>query len=196
MSDTNQIKQNSVVPLRPSEQKYHRVRIMADPKHPKTVEVVEDLLSRCELSRCECTTDEGVSTWSLIVPEDFLDLALECLAVTVPVDREFFESGEGKIFYVTREEWFRLGGAAEDTARCWGGDSIDGFQTEVNQQLRAMIQMSLQDLPWPGDGTGDEIFGRIENKVTDEMDVLTWGEDEIREAVRKAYEREKNHAKE
>jgi hypothetical protein len=48
----------------------------------------------------------------------------------------------------------------------------------------------MQNLSWPGDKAGDEIFGRIEDKVNDEMDVFTWTEDDIHEAVQEAFKSE------
>jgi len=177
----------NVIPIRPGKNRFHRVRIIVNPNDSRSVEVVESLLSKCELARCESSTEEGVSTWSLIVTEDLLDEALDGIAVTVPVDYELFQTDEGQLFLVTSKEWRPLGGVAEDTATCWEGDDLEDFESEVTQELKNLIQAEMEDLPWPGDDSGDEVFAKIEDRVLAEMDVFTWSEEDVSEAVQTAF---------
>ena len=180
-----------VIPIRAGQDRYHRVRVTANPNDSRTVDVVESLLSKCELARCESSTEESASTWSLVVRKELLDEALDGIAITIPIDYELFRDEEGRQYLVTSKEWFRLGGIAEDTATCWEDDDLEDFETEVSQILKNLFQNEIGKLPWPGDGAGDEIFGKIEDQVMLEMDVFTWTEEDVHESVQAAYKEAK-----
>ncbi|MCA9450081.1 MAG: hypothetical protein KC931_23365 [Candidatus Omnitrophica bacterium] len=177
-----------VVPIRPNRNQLHRVRITADPGNPKTVEIVEELLTKCDLSRCECTDRDGSSTWTVIVPEESLDIALEGIAVTVPIEGELFESGEGHMYWATGEEWFRLGGIAEDEARCWEEDNQEDFESAVTEEINSMIDSEIDRLPWPSVDFRTSHSEQVREEAFEELDVFTYSEDDIQEAVQSAFD--------
>jgi len=45
----------------------------------------------------------------------------------------------------------------------------------------------MENLPWPGDSTGDDILGRVEDTVLEEVDFLAVSEEEIQDAVWETY---------
>lgn len=184
-NDTNE--SNEPISIHPQQTRFYHVRITADPTNPRSVDVVEELLTKCVLSRCTSSSEDGTSVWDIIVHEELLDEALDGIAVTVPVDYELFKDEEGHLCLVTSKEWYRLGGIAEDTATCWEGDDLDDFEGEVTQDLRNLIQAELEEIPWPGDDIGDEIFGRTEERVIAEMDVYAWSEEDVYDSVQAAY---------
>lgn len=177
-----------VVPIRPNQNKFHRVRITADPANLKTVEIVETLLMKCDLSRCECTGRDGSSTWIVIVPEDLLDTALEGIAVTIPIEGELFESGEGHMYWVTSDEWFRLGGIAEDEARCWEGDEQEDFESAITEEIQTMVDSEIDRLPWPSADFRTSHSEQVREEAIEELDVFTCSEDDIQEAVQSAVD--------
>jgi len=178
-----------VVPIRPNQNKFHRVRITADPANFRTVEIVETLLMKCDISRCDCTGRDGSSTWIVIVPEDLLDTALEGIAVTVPIEGELFESGEGHMYWVTSEEWFRLGGIAEDEARCWEGNGSEDFESAVTEEINSMINSEIERLPWPDAAFRTSHSEQVREDAIEELDVFTCSEDDIQEAVQSAFDK-------
>lgn len=179
---------NDVVAIEPNKETLFRVRVTADPSNPKTVEIVESLLTACDLSRCECTGGDGSSTWTIVVPERLLDTALEGIAVTVSIEGELFESGECHMYWVTGEEWFRLGGVAEDVARCRDGDDSEDFESAIGEEIRALVDAEIDRLPWPSTDVRTTYSDRVREEAMEELDVFTCSEDEIQEAVQSAFD--------
>lgn len=176
-----------VVPMLPNQNKFHRVRITADPANLKTVEIVETLLAKCDLSRCECSGHDGSSTWIVIVPEELLDTALEGIAVTIPIEGELFQSGEGHMYWVTSEEWFRLGGIAEDEARCWEGNGSEDFESAITEEIKTMINSEIDRLPWPDVAFRTSHSEQVREEAMEELDIFTASEEHIQEAIQTAF---------
>lgn len=179
---------NDVVAIGPNKETLFRIRVTADPAHPRTIEIVESLLTACDLSRCECTGRDGSSTWTIVVAESLLDTALEGIAVTVPIEGELFQSGECHMYWVTSETWHRLGGIAEDVARCWDGDDSEDFESAIGEEIRALVDAEIDRLPWPSTDVRTNYSDRVREEVMGELDVLTCSEDDIQESVQSAFD--------
>jgi len=135
MSRIDPSKNGKVVLLRPRDGQLYRIRITVDPNDFQSLALAESLLAKCELSRCDHASEDGVTTWSIIGTEDLVDQALDGVAVTVPIETEFFETDEGCFYLVTNTEWFILQGIAEEVARCWCGESLENFEYEIHQDV-------------------------------------------------------------
>lgn len=180
---------NDVVAIEPNKETLFRVRVTADPANPRTVEIVESLLTACDLSRCECTGRDGSSTWTIVVPERLLDTALDGISVTVPIESELFQSGECHMYWVTGDDWHRLGGIAEDEARCWGGDDSEDFESAIAEEVSAMIDAEIDRLPWPSPDTRTTFSERVRAEAMEELEVFTCSEEDILVAVKTAFDR-------
>lgn len=177
-----------VTPLHPSGDKNYGVRVTAHPDDPRSIEIVENLLSRCELSLCESSTEVGVSIWLIIVPEDLVDEALRGIAVVVPVDYEFFKTMEGKIFVVTATEVYQLSGYGEETALCWEGEDLIEFDFAVSRIIGDQMSIELQELIDENPKEDEDLLAEVQDRAWAKANIYRWGEEDVREAVRESFQ--------
>jgi hypothetical protein len=92
------------------------------------------------------------------------------------------------MYWVTGEEWFRLGGVAEDEARCWESDGSEDFEAAVTEEIKTMVDSEIDRLPWPSVDFRTSHSEQVREEAIEELDVFTCSEDDIQEAVRTAFD--------
>lgn len=145
---------------------------------------MEELLTKSELCHCASSSEDGTSVWDIIVPEEFLDIALEGIAVTIAVDFELFQNEDGRYYYVTEEESYQLMGYAEEVAQGWDKPTFDGFEGAVTREIQTKIEFEMILLPWPDGSAGDEEFAEVEEAVSSQLVLLQWGEEDVAASIR------------
>jgi len=168
--------------------RFCRVRITANPADPATVELVEDLLTKCEVHRCESSTEEGFSVWSLILDEEYIDDALRGIAVVVAPDYEFFQNNEGKLFVVMESHVYELAGYAEETALCWEGEELIEFDFQVSRIIGDRMAIEIQELIDENPDEDAELLADVQDRAWAKVNIYRWDEEDVGDAVREAFQ--------
>lgn len=173
--------------FRSSGKKFYRVRITANPADPETVNITEGLLSKAEVFRCESSTEEGVSVWSLILDEEYIDDALRGIAVVESPDYAIFADNEGKMFMVADQEVCQLAGYAEETAMCREGEDLIQFDFEVSRVIGCQMSIELQALIAEHPDEDEILLAEVHDRAWSKADIYRWDEEDVRDAVREAF---------
>lgn len=168
--------------------RFHRVRITANPADPDTVDLIEHLLTKCAVFRCESSTEGGVSVWSLILDEEYIDDALRGIAVVVAPDYEFFQDNEGKIHVVMESDVYQLSGYAEETALCWEGEELIEFDFQVSRIIGDQMAIQIQELIDENPEEDEDLLARVQDRAWSKVNIYRWGEEDVRDAVKESLQ--------